>query len=112
MGESIDVVRGTLELLVLKTLSRDEALHGFEILRWLRETTDGALNIEEGALYPALHRMERRGWLGAEWGVSEKGRRAKYYRITAAGRTQLAREEARWTRYLRAWDQIAMAVAR
>ncbi|MBW3552466.1 MAG: PadR family transcriptional regulator [Gemmatimonadetes bacterium] len=110
MGESVEVVRGTLEMLVLKTLSRGEALHGFEVLRWIRDTTEGALVIEEGALYPALHRMERRGWLKAEWGVSEKGRRAKYYRITAAGRAELAREEARWTRYLRAWEQIAVAV--
>ncbi|HUG40332.1 MAG TPA: PadR family transcriptional regulator [Longimicrobiales bacterium] len=110
MSEAIDVVSGTLELLVLKTLSRGEALHGFEILRWLRDTTGGALVIEEGALYPALHRMERRGWLQAEWGVSEKGRRAKYYGITAEGRAGLAREEGRWTRYVRAWDQIARAV--
>lgn len=110
MAEGVDVVRGTLEMLVLKTLSRGEALHGFEVLRWIRDTTEGALVIEEGALYPALHRMERRGWLKAEWGVSEKGRRAKYYRITAAGRAELAREEARWTRYLRAWEQIAVAV--
>ena len=110
MGEGVDVVRGTLEMLVLKTLSRGEALHGFEVLRWLRDTTEGALVVEEGALYPALHRMERRDWLKAEWGVSEKGRRAKYYRITAAGRAELAREEARWIRYLRAWEQIALAV--
>ena len=110
MAEGVEVVRGTLELLVLKTLSPGEALHGFEVLRWIRDTTEGALVVEEGALYPALHRMEGRGWLKAEWGVSEKGRRAKYYRITAAGRAELAREEARWTRYLRAWEQIAVAV--
>ena len=110
MGATIDVLSGTLEMLVLKTLSRGEALHGFEILRWIRDTTDGALVIEEGALYPALHRLERRGWLASEWGVSEKGRRAKYYGITAEGRSGLAAEESRWTRYVRAWDQIAAAV--
>lgn len=110
MSETIEVVSGTLEMLVLKTLSRGEALHGFEILRWIRDTTRGALVIEEGALYPALHRMERRGWLNGEWGVSEKGRRAKYYGITAAGRKRLADEEVRWTRYVRAWDEIATAV--
>lgn len=107
---SIDVIPGTLEMLLLKTLSRGESMHGFEILRWLRDTTGGALDIEEGALYPALHRMEKRGWLEADWGVSEKGRRAKYYALTASGAVELGREEARWTRYLSAWDQIAMAV--
>lgn len=111
MPITIEVVPGTLELLLLKTLSRGEAMHGFEVLRWIRSTTEGALKVEEGALYPALHRMERRGWLSAEWGVSEKGRRAKYYAITAAGRGALSREEARWERYVRAWEQIAVAVA-
>lgn len=109
--DSLDVIQGTLELLVLKTLSRGEALHGFEVLRWLRDATDGELLVEEGALYPALHRMERRGWLTAEWGVSEKGRRAKYYTITAAGRAELRHEEARWLRYVRAWEKIALAAA-
>lgn len=109
MTQSVDVVQGTLELLLLKTLSRGEAMHGFEVLRWIRNTTEGALEVEEGALYPALHRMERRGWLASEWGVSEKGRRAKYYSLTSAGRAELLREEARWTRYVQAWDRIAMA---
>ena len=108
---TVDVLQGTLELLVLKTLSRGDALHGFEILRWLRDTTDGALLIEEGALYPALHRMERRDLLAGEWGVSEKGRRAKYYRLTRAGRAALHEEEARWLRYVQAWQQISIAVA-
>lgn len=107
----VDVVQGTLELLVLKTLSRGEAMHGFAILRWLRDTTDGALLVEEGALYPALHRMERRGWVEGEWGISEKGRRAKYYVLTAPGRAELAREEARWTGYMEAWRKISATVA-
>jgi PadR family transcriptional regulator, regulatory protein PadR len=106
---AVDVVQGTLELLVLKTLSRGEAMHGFGILRWLTEVTDGELTVEEGALYPALHRLERRGWLAGEWGVSEKGRRAKYYVITTRGRAELKQEEARWTRYLVAWQRIAAA---
>jgi len=89
----VDLVQGTLELLVLKTLSRGEAMHGFEVLRWLRDATEGALLVE------------------GEWGISEKGRRAKYYSLTAAGRAELAREEARWTRYLRAWEMISLAVA-
>lgn len=109
--QGIDIVQGTLELIVLKTLSRGEAMHGFAILRWLRDATDGALTVEEGALYPALHRMERRGWIAGEWGVSEKGRRAKYYSLTPRGRSELAREEARWTDYLRAWEKIAVAAA-
>jgi transcriptional regulator len=110
VGEPIDVVPGTLEMLLLKTLSPGRAMHGFEMLRWIRDTTEGELSIEEGALYPALHRMERRGWLQAEWGVSEKGRRAKYYEITGEGRRELDREEARWRRYMAAWDRIAVAV--
>lgn len=108
---TVDVLQGTLELLVLKTLSRGEALHGFEILRWLHDTTEGALLVEEGALYPALHRLERRGLLAGEWGISEKGRRAKYYRLTRSGRAALHDEEARWLRYIRAWQQISVAVA-
>jgi len=107
---SIDVLPGTLELLLLKTLSRG-TMHGFEILRWIRETTDGELLVEEGALYPALHRLEKRGWIAGEWNISEKGRRAKYYTITAAGRAELVREEKRWLRYLAAWEKIALAAS-
>ena len=106
---SIDVVPGTLELVVLKTLSRGEKLHGFGILAWLRDATDGELEIEEGALYPALHRMEQRDWIAGDWGVSEKGRRARYYRITARGQAQLRQEEQRWTRYIWAWQRIVTA---
>ena len=108
----MDVVKGTLELLVLKTLSPGGALHGFEILRFLHDATEGALLIEEGALYPALHRMERRELIKGEWAVSEKGRRAKYYALTARGRAELRREEARWTGYIDAWQMIVAAVAK
>ena len=107
MTDQLAVVKGTLELLVLNTLANTEAMHGFAILDWVRESTDDTLLIEEGALYPALHRMEQRGWLAAEWAVSKKGRRAKYYRLTAAGKTALAREETKWTRYVEAMDQVA-----
>jgi PadR family transcriptional regulator PadR len=107
----IDVIPGTLELLLLKTLSRGYAMHGFEILDWIGESTDGQLLLEEGALYPALHRMEKRRWIRGEWNISEKGRRAKYYTITAAGRAELVREERAWLRYLQAWEQIALAAA-
>ena len=111
MPTTVDVVQGTLDLLILKSLSRGEALHGFELLRWLHHTTDGVLRIEEGALYPALHRLERRGLLDGEWGISEKGRRAKYYRLTRTGRAALSDEEARWLTFLNAWQRISLAVA-
>ena len=111
MRATVDVVQGTLDLLILKSLSRGEALHGFELLRWLHQTTDGVLQIEEGALYPALHRLERRALLQGEWGISEKGRRAKYYRLTRAGRSALSEEESRWLTFLDAWQRIARAVA-
>jgi transcriptional regulator len=104
-----EVLPGTLQLILLKTLSRAEAMHGFQILRWIRDTTDGELLVEEGALYPALHRLERRRWVRAEWRISEKGRRAKYYEITAQGRAQLVREESEWLRHVRAWEKIALA---
>ena len=111
MRPTVDVVQGTLDLLILKSLSRGEALHGFELLRWLHQTTEGMLQIEEGALYPALHRLERRALLHGEWGISEKGRRAKYYRLTRAGRSALSDEESRWLTFLDAWQRIALAVA-
>ena len=111
MRSTVDVVQGTLDLLILKSLSRGEALHGFELLRWLHHTTNGVLQVEEGALYPALHRLERRKLLDAEWGISEKGRRAKYYRLTRAGRSALTEQETRWLTFLNAWQQISLAVA-
>jgi transcriptional regulator len=94
----LDLVRGTFDLLILKALSWGP-LHGLGVLRWLESTTHDRLQIEEGALYPALHRLEQRGWLDAEWGVTERGRKAKFYRLTAAGRKQLAAEVTRWNRY-------------
>jgi transcriptional regulator len=94
----LDLVRGTFDLLILKALSWGP-LHGLGVLRWLETTTHDRLQIEEGALYPALHRLEQRGWLDAEWGVTERGRKAKFYRLTAAGRKQLAAEVTRWNRY-------------
>ena len=107
---SVDLLQGTLEFLVLKTLSWGP-MHGFAIARWIRKTTDDALEIEEGALYPALHRMERRGWIESDWGVTENNRRAKYYQITRLGKDQLRREESSWTRYVSAVSKI-MAAAR
>jgi transcriptional regulator len=94
----LDVVRGTLDLLILKTLSWGP-MHGLAVLRWIEQTTGDQLQIEEGALYPALHRMEDKGWLDAEWGYTEANRKAKFYRLTAKGRKHLADEIARWSAY-------------
>lgn len=94
----LDLVRGTLDLLVLKALSWGP-MHGLGVLRWIEQTTRDQLLIEEGALYPALHRMEEKGWLDAEWGYTERNRRAKFYRLSPRGRRQLASELTRWSRY-------------
>jgi len=92
-----DLLCDTLDMLILKTLSRG-ALHGYAIAENIHDTSEDVLRVEEGALYPALHRLELRGWLASEWGTSENNRRAKYYRLTSAGRKQLAEETAHWTR--------------
>ena len=92
-----DLVQGTLDMLVLKTLARGP-MHGYGIAEFIQTTSGQALRVEEGALYPALHRMELRGLLASEWGVSDNNRRAKYYRLTAAGRRQLAADASRWGR--------------
>ena len=91
----IDLVRGTLDLLILKTLSWGP-MHGLAVLRWIEQTTKDQLQIEEGALYPALHRMEEKGWLDADWGYTEKNRKAKFYRLTAKGKKRLESEMAEW----------------
>lgn len=100
-------VQGTLDLLILKTLGAGHDMHGFAILEWILQSTDDQLIVEDGALYHALHRMQARGWLESDWGVSEKGRRAKYYRLSAEGRKALGEEELRWTRYVEAVAKIA-----
>lgn len=105
----LPVLRGTLEFLALRALAAEQSLHGFEILDWIHATTADELSVEEGALYPALHRMEKRGWLKARWSVSEKGRRAKYYRLTASGRKALREEESKWTRYVTAMERVSRA---
>jgi PadR family transcriptional regulator, regulatory protein PadR len=91
----VDLLQGTLDMLVLRALTWG-SMHGYAITRWLEQTTDQALRVEEGSLYPALHRMAKRGWVEAEWGLSENNRRAKYYTLTAAGRKQLQREATSW----------------
>lgn len=89
---------GTVDLVILQTLTRGP-MHGFAVSRSVRARSDGELTLQDSALYQALHRMEKAGWIEAEWGVSDKGRRAKYYRLTDAGRGQLEREVGFWKRY-------------
>lgn len=98
---SLDLLPGTLDLLILKSLSADP-LHGYGVARWIARATDDALRIEEGSLYPALHRLVARRVIAAQWGLSENNRRARYYRLTAAGRRRLAHETATWTQFARA----------
>lgn len=99
---------GTLDLLVLRAVSWGP-LHGYAIGRWIRQTSDEVLKIEEGALYPALHRLEKSGWLEAEWGVTETKRQAKFYRLTKAGRRQLRSETARWNEHTQAVESVLTA---
>ena len=94
----LDLLQGTLDLLILKTLTWGPK-HGYAVASWIRDTTDDRLSIEEGALYTALHRMEQRGWLESEWGLSDNNRKAKYYQLTTQGRKQLRLQTARWTDY-------------
>lgn len=100
-----DLLQGTLELLVLKTLTLGPQ-HGYAIVQRIHDTTENVLRIEEGSLYPALHRMELRGWIAAEWSVSENNRRAKFYRLTGAGRRQLREKEASWLRLTGATQKV------
>jgi len=102
---SNDRLQGTLDLLVLKTLASQGRMHGYALTLRVEQISENVLRLEEGSLYPALHRMTQSGWLLAEWGASDNNRRARYYSITAAGRKQLAEEE-------RSWAQLTEAVAR
>src|SRR5512146_1959455 len=108
--DSVELLQGTLDLLILKTLSWGRA-HGYAIARWIQDTTGDVLRIEEGSLYPALHRLEKRGWIAAEWGLSENNRRAKYYRLTARGRQQLRAESSSWTAFSRAVTKVLASTA-
>jgi len=102
---SLELMKGTLDVLVLKTLSWGP-MHGYGISRWIRRRTDGTLDIEDAALYQALHRMERRGWLESEWGRSDNNRRAKFYELTDRGRQQLRRQTTEVRRYVSALTVI------
>lgn len=103
--EALGLVQGTVDVLILKTLSR-APMHGYAISQWIRERTDGALAVEDAALYQALHRLERKGWVASEWGLSDTNRRAKFYALTAAGRKQLARDIAALRSYVEALFKV------
>ena len=100
-----DLFTGTLELLILRCLAGG-SVHGYAVGRFLRESSGGVLDVEEGALYPALHRMERKGLLASSWGKTETGRRAKFYSVTPDGQARLEAERARWAEYSRAVDGV------
>jgi PadR family transcriptional regulator, regulatory protein PadR len=100
-----DLMQGTLELLILKTLSRD-SMHGYGIAQRIHQAADDLLKIEDGSLYPALYRMEERGWITSDWGLSENNRRAKFYKLTRAGRKQLQAESVNWERISQAITRI------
>jgi PadR family transcriptional regulator PadR len=105
---SLDVVRGTLDVLILRALSWGPQ-HGYAVSQWIRDRTDSELLVEEGALYPALYRMESKGWIEAEWGSSDNNRRAKYYTLTPDGRRHLKQELDTWQRYTLAVSRILSA---
>jgi PadR family transcriptional regulator PadR len=100
-----ELIPGTLDMLILKTVSR-EAMHGYTVAQSIQRLSNDVLRVEEGALYPALHRLEVRGLLRSEWGVSENNRRAKYYSLTASGRRELEREATSWSRVAMAIDRV------
>jgi PadR family transcriptional regulator, regulatory protein PadR len=107
-GEKGDLLQGTLGILILKALLAGAA-HGYAIARWIEDTTGDVLRIEEGSLYPALRRLEDRGWVDSEWGLSENNRRARYYSITRSGRAHLRAEAALWMQYAGAVTRVLRA---
>jgi PadR family transcriptional regulator len=104
----LDLLQGTLDVMILKALSWG-AMHGFGVAKWIRHTTDEVLQIEDSALYPALHRMEHRGLISADWGLTENNRRAKYYTLTTKGRQQLRARVTSWDRYSSAVSKVIHA---
>ena len=103
-----ELLPGTLDMLILKTLSRGE-MHGYAIAQYIQRSSDDVLRVEEGALYPALHKLEVRGWLRASWGVSDNNRRAKYYRLSALGKRELEHEAEFWNRVAGAVTRVMQA---
>ena len=108
MAENLELLQGTLDVLILKTLSWGPR-HGYAIARWIRETSDEAIAVEDRALYLALHRLEDRGWVASEWGLSENNRRATFYALTPDGRRQLRAKVSHWDRYAAAIFKIVRA---
>ena len=104
-GTRVEILQGTLDLLILRTLVPGRA-HGHAIAKHIQRTSDDMLQVETGSLYPALHRLESRGWIAAEWELSEKGKRAKYYRLTTKGQKQLRTEQAKWDTFSRAMGLV------
>lgn len=104
----VDLLQGTLDMLILKALTPG-ARHGYAVMRWIREVSEEELQIEEGALYPALHRLEGKGWIRSEWGRSENNRQAKFYVVTPAGQRARREQEASWTRYVRVIGKVLSA---
>jgi PadR family transcriptional regulator PadR len=111
MADALPVVKGTLDILVLKALSWGP-MHGFEVTTWLEERSGGTLDVEDSALYQAFYRREERNYVAAEWGVTENNRRARYYRMTAAGRAHLRAQTSQWLRYAATVSDILSAPAR
>jgi transcriptional regulator len=111
MADALPVVKGTLDVLVLKALSW-APMHGFEVTTWLEDRSGGTLDVEDSALYQAFYRLEARNLISAEWGVTENNRKARYYRITSAGRTHLRVQTAQWLRYAETVSDILSAPAR
>lgn len=105
---SLDLLKGTLDLLILKTVSWGP-LHGYGISRWIRERTGAVFQVEEGALYPALRRLEKKGWLESSWGETDTGREARFYELTEEGRARLGREARNWNRYVEAMGRVLNA---
>ncbi|MFZ0301889.1 MAG: PadR family transcriptional regulator [Terracidiphilus sp.] len=105
MGKPSDLVQGTLDLLILKTLSL-QAMHGWAIAKRIQQVSGDVLQVQQGSLYPALHRLEQQGWIKAKWAESETGRQAKFYSLTPAGRKQLEAEHANWGRLSAAIDLV------
>ena len=108
MGKQVDILQGTLDMLILKAVSLGP-LHGYGILLRIQQISKDALQVPQGSLYPALYRLEHRGWVAAEWGESENKRKAKYYRLTAAGRKQLRSERQEWKRLAAAIGEVLAA---
>lgn len=102
---SLELIKGTLDVLILKTLSWGP-MHGYAVSRWIRQQTDDAFRIEEGALYPALRRLEKRGWIEGSWGVTDTNREAKFYELTGEGRQQMRAEVREWGRYVEAMGRV------